>query len=179
MEKLDFIKEQYHALRAEIDHTKGRLYKTVCLGVVVVPVLAYLAGLPNTRFVGPLIPFVVLVLAMLFLAEQYALMRCGRYIRERIEPLIEEGAGWEAWLESQPELRTMDKCLFGCFVIVLFVFYLISAGMAIEFLWISDVGRVSGEYRAAAGAILYGVGAMWMIITLRHHWRSCTATSAR
>ena len=163
MERIDFIKEQYHALRQEIDHTKGRLFRTVWLGVVVVPVLTYLAELPDGRFVGPVIPFVVLVLSMLFLSEQHALMRCGRYIRERIEPLIEEGAGWEAWLESQPELRTMDKCLFGCFVIVLFVFYLVSAGMAIEALWISDTGRLSGEYRAAAGAILYGVDAMWMI----------------
>ena len=177
MEKLEFVKEQYQALRSEIDLIKNRLFKIVCLGLVVVPVLTYLAELPDTRFVGPLVPFVILMLVIQFLAEEHALMRCGRYIRERIEPLIEQGAGWEAWLESQPGLRTMDKCLFGCFVITLFVFYVLSAGMAIEKLWTSDAGGMSGEYKAVAGIIVYGIGAIWMIIILLHHWRSCTATS--
>ncbi len=178
MEKLDLVREQYRALRTEVDLIKGRLFITVCLGLVIVPVLTYLAELPDTRFVGPLLPFVILVLTMLFLAEEQALMRCGRYIRERLEPLIEAGAGWEAWLESQPELRAMDKCLFGAFVITFFVFYFMSVGMAIEALWTSDTGGMSGEYKAVAGSVVYGIGAVWMIITLLHHWRSCTATSS-
>ena len=178
MEKLDFVKEQYRALRSEIDAIKGRLFKIVCLGLVIVPVLTYLAELPGTRFVGPLVPFVILVLTIQFLSEEHSLMRCGRYIRERLEPLIEEGAGWEAWLESQPDLRRMDKSLFGCFTITFFVFYFMSVGMAIETLWTSDTGGMSSEYKAIAGSVVYGIGAVWMIVTLLHHWRACTATSA-
>ncbi|MHC4063085.1 MAG: hypothetical protein ACYSUQ_03010 [Planctomycetota bacterium] len=177
MEKQEFVKEQYLALRAEINATKSRLFKTVCLGLIVVPALTFLAEMPDSRFVGPIIPFVVLVLTILFVAEEHALMRCGRYIRERIEPLIEAGAGWEAWLESQPTLRIMDKCLFACFLITFFVFYFASSGMAIEKLWISDDTGMSGGYRAAAGAVVYGIGALWMIITVVSHWRNSTATT--
>ena len=178
MEKQDFVKEQYQALRAEIGATKSRLFKTVCVGLVVVPVLTFMAEMPEVRFVGPIIPFVVLVLTILFVAEEHALMRCGRYIRERIEPLIEQGAGWEAWLESQPSLRMMDRCLFGCFLITFFVFYFASTGLAIASLWTSGDGGMSGGYKAAAGGVVYGIGALWMIFTVLHHWRSCTATTA-
>ena len=177
MEKQDFVREQYLALRKEINGTKYRLFVTVCLGLVVVPVLTYLAELPDTRFVGPIVPFVVLVLTMLFVSEEHALMRAGRYIRERIEPLIEEGAGWEAWLETQPGLRFMDKCLFGCFLITFFVFYAASAGMAIEALTTTDFGQLGSEVKTIIGVVIYGVGALWMLATVLSHWRSATATS--
>ncbi len=177
MDKQDFVREQYLALRAEINDIKARLFKTVGLGLVVVPVLTFMAEMEDVRFVGPIIPFVVMVLTILFVSEENALMRCGRYIRERIEPLIEEGAGWEAWLESQPKLRTMDKQLFGCFLITFFVFYFASAGMAIEKLWINADAGMSGEAKAIAGGIVYGIGALWMIITALGHWRASTATT--
>ena len=180
MEQQDFIKEQYRALRAEVDATKARLFRTVCLGLVVVPVLTFLAERPQTQFVGPILPFVVLVLTILFVAEEHALMRCGRFIRERIEPHMEDGVGWEAWLETQPGLRFMDKCLFGCFLITFFVFYFASSGMAIERLLDGgmDLVGMTRQAQAIAAVVLYGIGALWMLITVLSHWRSATATSS-
>ncbi|MCP4247145.1 MAG: hypothetical protein GY778_08855 [bacterium] len=176
MEKDQFVHEEFSTLRKEISATKARIFKTVSLGLVIVPLLTYLAEGQEIEFVGPIIPFVVLLLTILFVAEEQALMRCGRYIRERIEPLIEKGVGWEAWLESQGRLRVMDKCLFGCFVITFFVFYFASVGLALQKLWVSDADGMSGDYRVIAGSVVYGIGALWMIFTVLHHWRSCTAT---
>ncbi len=176
MEDKQFAVLQFEALRKEIAATKARLFTTVCLGLVAVPVLTYLSETPGTRFLGPILPFVVLVLTILFVAEENALMRCGRYIRERVESEVEPG--WESWLESQPGLRLMDKCLFGCFLITFFVFYFASAGMAIEILWTTgDASGLAAELRAGLGGVVYGIGAIWMIITVLSHWRSSTATT--
>lgn len=177
MEKQDFLFEQYRALRTEITATKSRLFKIISLGTVLVPGLTYLAETPGTRYVGLLVPFVALVFAILFVADEQALMRCGRYIRERIEPRFEDPPGWEGWLESQANLRVLDKCLFGCFVITFFVFYFVTSGMAIEKLWTSEDFRISGASMAVTGGVGYGIGALWMLLTLLHHWRSATSTS--
>lgn len=172
MDTKEFLIEEYRTLRREIAATKQRLFMIVALGSVAVPVLTFLAELPNSRFVGPILPFVVLVLTILFVADEQALMRCGRFIRERIEPHFESGTEWEKWLEGKPGLRVMDRCLFGCFIITFFVFYFVSSGMAIEKLWTSD----RGGSVAIIGAIAYAVGALWMGFTVIHHWRSSTST---
>lgn len=175
MDKKDFTIMQFEALRKEVAATKARLFMTVCLGLVAVPVLTYLSEQPGARFLGPILPFVVLVLTMLFVAEENALMRCGRYIREKIEPQIEPG--WEAWLESQPGLRIMDKCLFACFLLTFIVFYFASVGMAIETLMSSGDDMLPSSLRAGLGGVVYGIGALWMVITVMSHWRSSTATT--
>jgi hypothetical protein len=179
METQDYVMQQFIALRREIDATKSRLFKTLCLALVIVPLATYLAERPESEFVGPVVPFIILVLTILFVSEANALMRCGRYIREKIEPHIEKDAGWETWLESQPQLRLVDRYLLGCFLITLFVFYFSSVGMAISKLWTSEtsIGGMSADGKAIAGGIVYGIGAVWMIITVVHHWRSCTTTS--
>ncbi len=178
METQDYVMQQFVALRREIEATKARLFKTLCLTLVVVPGATFLAEIPQVEFVGPIIPFVVLVLTILYVAEEHALMRCGRYVRERIEPLIEQGAGWESWLESKPELRLMDRYLLGCFLVTLFVFYFSSVGVAIFKLWTSDGGGISPDWKAIAGGVAYGIGAVWMVVVVLHHWRACTTTAA-
>ena len=130
MEKHDFHLVQYQSLRSEIEAIKARLFRTAALGLIIIPGFTYIAELQNSHFVALILPFVVMVVTLIFVAEEHALMRCGRFVREQIEPNVDGGQGWEAWLESQPRLRTMDKCLFGCFVISLFVFYFASSAMA-------------------------------------------------
>ncbi len=177
MDSQIFLLEQYRALRTEIAATKSRLFKIVALGTVVVPGLTYLAEIPDTRYLGLILPFVVLVFTIQFVADEQALMRCGRYIREHIEPHCDSAnGGWEKWLESQPELRVLDRCLFGCFVIAFYVFYFMSAGMAIEKLWSTGDFLINGAYMALAGGVGYAIGAFWMLFTLLHHWRSATST---
>ncbi|MFQ5492187.1 MAG: hypothetical protein ACE5GE_15835, partial [Phycisphaerae bacterium] len=84
---------------------------------------------------------------------------------------------WESWLEAQPDLRTIDRYFFGCFLITFFVFYFGSVGLAIRTLWTSDDLAMSGEAKALAGGVVYGIGAIWMLVTVGHHWRACTRTS--
>lgn len=117
MDKQEFLREEFSALRREIDATKTRLFRTLALALVVVPAVTYFASKPEAFILGLIVPFLVLVFTMLFVAEEHALMRCGRYVRERIEAKVADGAGWEGWLEAQPHLRAMDKYLLACFVI--------------------------------------------------------------
>ncbi len=177
MDTKDFLVEEYRTLRREIASTKMRLFMIVALGSIAVPLLTYLAEMPDSQFVGPVLPFVVLVLTILFVADEQALMRCGRFIRERIEPHFESGTEWEKWLEEKSDLRVMDRCLFGCFIITFFVFYFVSSGMAIEKLWTGDKVGIGNESIAIIGAVAYAVGALWMGFTVIQHWRSSTSTS--
>ena len=172
MEKQHIVMEQFQALRSEIEAIKARLFRTVCLGLVLVPVLAYLAEKPGTVFLGLALPFVILVLNMLYVSQEHALLRCGRYMRQRIEPLIEEGAGWEAWLEAHPGLRVMDKCMFWCFVIIFFLFYFGAVGLAITKLPEGSDEVLGTEYRIYLACAAYALGAIWMAISVWFYWRS-------
>jgi hypothetical protein len=180
MDEHDFLRQQYITLRDEIRATKQRAFLIVLLGLIAVPVVAWLAESQGLSYVGPMLPFLVLVLTVLYFVEQNALMRCGQFIRCAIEPQIKNAPGWETWLESKPDLRTMDKYFGGCFLIVFFVFYFLAVGLAVHQLWISGAAEaVEGiNWRVTAGGVTYAIGAVWMFITLLHHWRSCTTTAA-
>ncbi len=175
-EQQPILMQQFQALRSEIDGAKARQFRIACLAALGVPGLMYLGGKPEAGFLCPILPFAVLVLSMLFMHEQHSLMRCGRYMRERIEPLIEEGAGWEAWLESHPSLRMMDKTIFWCFLLSSFVFYFSAVGLAITRLLGSGDGVIPGEYKVYFGGAIYALAAFWMALTVLHYWRSCTST---
>jgi hypothetical protein len=179
MEERQVLIQQFQALRSEIDGAKARMFRIAVLGALGIPVLIYLAEKPDAGFLAPILPFAVLVLSMLFMHEQHSLMRCGRYMRERIEPLIEEGAGWEAWLESQPYLRVMDKTVFWCFLLASFVFYFSAVGLAISKLLDSGDAVIPGQYKVYVGGAIYALTAFWMAITVLHYWRYCTSTMTR
>ncbi|HEY3244272.1 MAG TPA: hypothetical protein VGM03_13075 [Phycisphaerae bacterium] len=180
MDEHEFLKQQFITLRDEIRATKQRAFLIVLLGLIAVPIVAYLAESANRELVAPMLPFLILVLTVLYFVEQNALMRCGQFIRCAIEPQIKDAPGWETWLESKPDLRTMDKYFGGCFLIVFFVYYFLAVGLAIHSLWLGgSIEAAEGiNWRVAAGGVTYGIGAVWMFITLLHHWRSCTTTTA-
>src|SRR5262249_53785790 len=133
MEKQDFLQQQFITLREEIKATKQRVFLVVFFGLMAVPFMSYLVTTNREAldYAGPLLPFLVLVITVLF-AEQNALMRCGHFIRSVIEPNIKDSPGWEAWLESRPALRRMDKYFAGCFMIVFFVFYFLSVAIGLN-----------------------------------------------
>ncbi|MCK6457484.1 MAG: hypothetical protein L6Q92_13270 [Phycisphaerae bacterium] len=176
MDKNEFLREQFITLRAEIKATKQRAFLIVLLGLISIPIIAFLAEQQQLGNVAPMLPFLVMVLAILFVAEQNALMRCGHFIRENIEPKIEGASGWEAWLESNQQLRLLDKNFVGCFMVVFFVFYFISVGVAIDHLWTVDAQFAPAQWRGILGGVTYGIGAVWMVITTLHHWKSYTTT---
>lgn len=176
MESDAFLLHQFNTIREEIHAVKARSFWIVALGLFGVPLITFLACYTD-KFVSLLIPYVVLVTIILFVAEQSALMRCGRYIRQVIEPKFSELQGWESWLESRHELRLMDRHFFACFIIVFFVYYFITIGVAMQTLWAAMEETVSGKYWVFGAMASYAIGAVWAVTTLLHHWRSATGTS--
>jgi hypothetical protein len=176
MESDAFLLHQFNTIRDEIKAVKARSFWIVAIGLFGVPIITFLAGFTE-KFVSLLVPYVVLVTIILFVAEQSALMRCGRYIRQVIEPNFKSIVGWEAWLESRKDLRLMDRHFFACFIIVFFVYYFMTIGVAMQTLWSEVDQSQSGQYWLYGAMVSYLIGAIWATITLLHHWRSATGTS--
>jgi hypothetical protein len=172
-----FSREQFLTLREEIKNTKSRLFWISAMGLFGVPLLTIFASqVERERFVALLVPYFVLVIILMFLAEQNALMRAGRFIRERVEKDTGPN-GWEGWLESRPDLRLMDRHFFACFIIVFFVYYFMTIGLALQGLWMEkDRDSVAMSWLVGAVAT-YAIGAIWALATLIQHWRSCVGTS--
>lgn len=176
MDKQEFLKEHFRTLREEIKAIKSRSFWIVAMGLFGVPVLTYMAQ-GATKYVSLLVPYLVLVAIIMFFAEQNALMRAGRYIREMVEPHVANSVGWEEWLESRRELRLMDRHLFACFTLVFFLYYFMAIGNAIERLMSDTAHTESNPYWLVGASVTYLIGAIWALSTLFLHWRSCVGTS--
>ena len=178
MDKQEFLKEQFVTLRQEIKATKARLFWIVLAGLFGVPVLSHLAA-DADALVWLLIPYLVLVLIVMFLNEQNTMMRAGQYIREQVERNIDYSPGWEAWIESRAELRLMDRHYFACFIIIFFVYYFASIGMAMHRFLGHGANDQFGQYGylTIGAAVTYGIGGIWVLSILVHHWRSSVSTS--
>ncbi len=176
MEKSEFLKHQFSTIRDEIKAIKARIYWTVVMGLFGVPLLTYVAAQAE-KFVSLLIPYLVLVIILLFLAEQSALMRAGRFIRQVIEPNIDSPVGWETWLESRSDLRLMDRHFVACFIIVFFVYYFMSIGFAMQTLWGDMEHTRAAGYWLIGAIVTYAIGAVWALSTLLQHWRAATRTT--
>ncbi|MBN1514553.1 MAG: hypothetical protein JXB13_21230 [Phycisphaerae bacterium] len=180
MEKSVFLREQFLTLREETKAIKSRIFWIVVLGAFGVPIITYLATCCGefAYVLSPMIPYLVIVLIVMFLAEHNALMRCGRYVRERIEPHVDHSPGWETWLGSRPGVRLMDKHLFAVFVLVFFVYYFMAIGFAVDMLWREAEGGTSRSHQVwlLFSAVTYAIGGIWAVSVLFHHWRSVTTT---
>lgn len=182
MDRNDFITEQFISLRREIEGRQARLFWIVVIGLLGLPFLSCFVVGANSGS-GIVLPFFVLALIILFLAQQGQMMRAGRYIRECLERDVDFSPGWESWLESRPELRQVDRHCSACFIVIFFVYYFLSIASALHHLWIAAARDPSGTYWhgffGAAG--VYTITTLWGLATLFHHWKSiaCTAPNAR
>ncbi len=178
MDKNEFLIQTFITLREEIKATKARLFWIVAMGLFGMPLVTYAAQNAN-KFVSLLVPYLVLVLIIMFLSEQNALMRAGRYVREEIEPQLSENGCWESWLESREQLRLLDRHFFACFVLVFFIYYFMAIGNAMQHLADDNIGPLGNRSWVIGISVSYGIGALWALATLLHHWRSCTRTMGR
>jgi hypothetical protein len=180
MESNGFFRDQYLALREEIKGIQARLFWTVILGFLGVPMLTLVASAAGNPAIL-LVPIAVPALLVLFLAQQTHMMRAGRFIREHLEQHLAAEPGWEAWLESRQEFRLMDKHFTACFVVTFFVYYVTTIGLAVQRLLDEAATDASGLFKLwlYAFCAVYAVGAVWAISTLVHHWRSSVSTSAK
>ena len=173
MNKQDFLKEQFLTLRKEIEATKSRIFKSLGFGLVIVPTSHFFAKSYKIDTIILSIPILVIVVALIYLSENNALMRCGRYIRLHIEPEIEGVIGWEKFLETPSEIdpRSVDKYLSYCFYLLFFVYFAGSVFLA---------GRFSLEqYGLTVHSVLLGayiaIG-IWFLTYLLRSIRVSTRT---
>lgn len=173
MEKLEFLKSQYQTLRKEIEESKNRVFQTMGFGLVVVPGSHFLAQAYKLDIVILSLPLLVIVVALVYLSESNAIMRCGRYIKHNIEPFIPDVVGWEQWLElrSAYDTRDVDKHMSSAFYLLFFVYFAGSTFVAAKF--------ALGEFGLLVTAMLLGayvaIG-IWFLIFLVKSRRISTTT---
>lgn len=174
----DFVGEQFRALRREILSRQGRMFWTAVIGLLGVPILTYFALVTNP-LISALLPFFVMVAMVMFLAEQHAMMRAGRYIREHLEDRIDFTPGWEHWLESKSEYRLVERNFFASFLVVFFLYYFLSLAVALQSMWVSAANDGSGmlEIVFIGSSVTYSISTIWIVYVVLHFWRSAVSTS--
>ena len=171
----EFLKHQFLTLRKEIEDSKSRVFQTMGFGLVIVPGSHYLAQAHKIDTVLLSIPILVVVVALVYLSENNAIMRCGRYIKQNIEPHVGGVVGWEAWLETRGafDARAVDKYLSGAFYLLFLVYFSGAVFMATRF--------ALGQYGVVAAAALLGayvgIGAWFVTFLFRSSKVSTTTAS--
>jgi hypothetical protein len=134
MDKGRFMELQYLTLRKEIEDTKARIFKIAVGGSAAVPVARYVVQAYDIEAAMVLLPFLVIIVTLLFLAENNALMRCGCYIRKHIESQIPV-LGWEEWEETETEfdVRAADRYSVYSFYVLSAVYYVVCVWLAVSF----------------------------------------------
>ena len=84
MTREDYLTHQFMTLRREIEGQQIRVFWIIMIGLLGMPAVGYFL-LSATTPIWLVLPFFVLVLIILYLAEQNHMVRAGRYIREYIE----------------------------------------------------------------------------------------------
>lgn len=177
MNKDEFIKQQYISLREEIKETKTRIFKTIGFGLTVAPGFYLVSQLQNQKFgfIILTIPFLVIVVGLIYLAESNSLMRCGRYIRLIIEyPFITDILGWETWLEKPDEnfeTRNVDKYLFWGFYFLSSLYFLGSTFLSTLYLYeeCKPHGKILTWFVIITFIIIYlSMGILFLIYLFRN-----------
>lgn len=130
-----FLELQYQTLREEIRETKARIFRTLAFGLTVVPAAQFIADKFEIDAVIVSMPLLVIVVSFLYLSENHALMRCGRFIRLEIEPRIPNVVGWEGWLTTPDEYekRSVDRYLTYSFTLLYFLYFAAAVFLACRF----------------------------------------------
>ena len=126
----DFALQQYLTLREEIKETKDRLFKVMSFGIIGVPAANYLAKTFNVPGLLLILPGLVLIIALMYLAENHGLMRCGHFIREEVETRYPDVVGWETWLEANAQRRSVDRYVAYSFFLLFLLYYAGTVTMA-------------------------------------------------
>lgn len=135
MDKNDFLLHEYLTLREEVKETKSRIFKLAGFGIIGMPSGYLFAQTYKIDILIMSLPILICTILLLFLSESRALMRCGLYIKNHIEPELVTSSdthviGWEEWLEQRskgmPRRRLVD-ILVVVFFYILFLFYYIAS----------------------------------------------------
>ena len=158
IDSAQFLTLQYNSLRKEIEIAKTNMLKFIIGGSAVVPSAQYLADTYSIGAITLALPLVIVVLVLLFLAENHSMMRAGRYILTEIEPKIPDVIGWETWLSSatgNKTARTVDKLVVISFSIVAASYFLASVVLAARYA-LREFGE-KGQFFLVGLYVLIGV----------------------
>lgn len=182
--EFEFKKAQYLTLREEIKETKSRIFKLVGLGPSILPATKLIAEYSGTNLIYAFAPAFVVTIAMLYLSESHALMRCGRYIRKYIEPdFMANGKGWECWLESSDEdrldTRATDRYVSCAFYVMSVFSYAFSVYLAKKYLlnWCIQQKWKLASAASWGAALIYSVAGLlifWFFFKNTKHDTSTT-----
>jgi hypothetical protein len=178
MDRNEFIMQQSVALRREIESREARSFWIVVVGLLGFPLLSYLLVEASDRGCV-ILPFLVLVLIMLFIAQQNQMMRAGRYVRELLESRLEPSPGQAIWPVSHPELQRPDRYVSACFIVIFFAYYFLSIAVALHRLWLEAAADPSGTYWCGffGASAVYLITTGWGLFALFHHWKSSARTA--
>lgn len=168
----EFVKQQFLTLRDEIRESKARIFWLLIISMALVVIAGYLAAERPNAFANAAIPFVLLGLMLSFISEQNNIARAGRYLRETVEPRIDNLMGWEHWLETKPRLREVDHAFVLGFSVLFLIFFAIAASLSLV-----QLDKKAHEAYIWAAAIAYVLGVFCIGVVLWRHWRSSTASS--
>jgi len=175
MDSNEFLKQEYLTLREEIRETKDRIFKTMGFGLTVVPGSHLLAEVYKLDIIILSLPILVIVVAIVYLSENHAMMRCGTYIRKFIEPNVAEVEGWEQWLEKgdywDQDRRSVDIYLSYAFYLLFFVYFSDSIFVATRFTF----DKYGVLLSAILSAIYLSIG-LWFMIYMINTIRTTTTT---
>lgn len=134
MNQNEFRRLEFETLRREIEISRDLRFKLMTGGTTVVPAAQFLSQKFEIGALSTIIPVLVVVIAVLFIAENNAIMRCGRYIRTEIESNVDGVLGWEHWLESQADFdsRLVDRLVLLSFYALMAVYFAAAVLFAIQ-----------------------------------------------
>jgi hypothetical protein len=170
VDKATYQELQYLTLRKEIEDSLQRAFQIMVGGATLIPVLVGIIGHYAATPILLTLPMMVVVVALLYLNQWNSIMRCGRYIRTKIEPQIMGDDGWEAWLEAPPDPemgavhnRFVDTYLAYAFYLLIGAYY-----FATSFIAVSYAFRTYGSLARWITVGVYGAIAVIMgIIVIR------------
>lgn len=165
MDKSEFLLQQFLTVREEVKETKDRMFKIMGFGLVVVPASDFVAQSSKIGTITLSLPILVLVVALMYLSENNALMRCGKYIRTVLEPQMSEAMGWESWLEVKENYgaRDVDKNLARAFYLLFFVYFVGAVFLASQY----SYQQYGVTITWALWAFYAAVGALFLIYLVR------------
>jgi uncharacterized membrane protein YfcA len=168
----EFLKSQYLTLRDEIRESKSHIFWLLISGMVLVLAAGYLAAEHPSAFANAAIPILLLALMLAFISEQNNIARAGRYLREIVEPRIQDLMCWEHWLESKHQFREVDHAFVIGFSAVFMAFFIISTSLTLWQLVLR--GQEWYVWSVGAAYVLGGVCTMYVFV---RHYRASTAAS--
>ena len=168
----EFMKQQFLALRTEIDDSTSRMFWLLIIGMGMVMLSGYMISENPSSFGNVGLPFFLLAILIAFINEQNNISRAGKYLREVIEPNYPDITGWEKWLTTKSEFRDTDRAYFISFSVFFLVLFAISASLTLARLNVYVEIDQQFLWGTVIAYLLSGLCVLYVVV---RHWRSSTS----